>query len=138
MIRPLISRLITIPALIILISLTLTACYKEGNNPSSPNLNGFATFEGTIFVVTTGVTNNLWNDSGWDISDSPINTDQQTIPLDCTLYPHAEVNNQWIGGCTGKILVPHNGAEHISVMVSNQDGSMTVFQVAPQPSAALP
>jgi hypothetical protein len=131
-------RFIFTLALIGLFGLILSACSKQEVNPPDTNPTGFATFEGTVFVVTTEVVVNLWNGSGWSISDLPLNTDQQTIPFDCTLYPHAEVNNQWIGGCIGEILVPRNGAEHISVMVSNQDGSMTVFQIAPQPSSKIP
>jgi hypothetical protein len=131
-------RFIFTLALIGLFGHILSACSTQEVDLPDPNPTGFATFEGTIFVVTTEVVVNLWNGSGWSISDLPLNTDQQTIPFDCTLYPHAEVNNQWIGGCIGEILVPRNGAEHISVMVSNQDGSMTVFQIAPQPSSKIP
>lgn len=127
------SSLIQKTSVIFFLLLFSTACAPAVISPSSPNPTGFATFEGTVFVITTEVVNNVWNNSGWLISEQPLNTDQQTIPLDCTLYPHAEVVNQWIGGCTGKILVPRDGAEHISVMVSNQDGSMSVIQVAPNP-----
>jgi hypothetical protein len=129
---------IMITSFLALCLLFLPACAPVVTSTSSLNPTGFATFEGTVFVVTTEVVNNLWKGSGWVISDQPLNTNDQTIPLDCTLYPHAEVTNQWIGGCTGRILVPRNGAEHIAVMVSNQDGSMTVVQVAPQPHDLSP
>jgi hypothetical protein len=131
-------RILLMHALIGLSTLILPACSSNVESFPPPNPTGFATFEGTVFVVTTDVINNNWNGSGWSISNLPLDTNIQTIPLDCTLYPHAAVHNQWIGGCIGEILVPRNGAEHISVMVSNQDGSMTVYQVAPQPSATIP
>jgi hypothetical protein len=131
-------RFMLIPTFFGLLILILPACSANVENAPPPNPTGFATLEGTVFVVTTDVINSTWNGSGWSISDLPLDTNIQTIPLDCTLYPHAEVHNQWIGGCIGEILVPRNGAEHISVMVSNQDGSMTVYQLAPQPSDTIP
>lgn len=128
-------RNIPISFFLMLLTLALPACSPGVAVPQPSNPTEYATFEGTVFVVTTEVVDSLWSGSGWTISDQPINTNQQSIPLDCTLYPHAEVANQWIGGCTGNILVPRDGAEHIAVMISEQDGSLRVVQVAPQRSS---
>jgi len=94
-----------------------------------------AVFEGSVFVATTDLVTNLWIVAGWSISDQPLDTESQEVPNDCTLYPHSGVPSQWIGSCSGYILVPRAGATHIGVMVTNPDGSTTMFQIAPPPDA---
>lgn len=105
----------------------------KNNIPSSPPQN-MAAFEGEVFVTTTDVVADLWRMSGWNISDTPLNTDQNPTPLDCTLYPHAGVEGQWVGGCRGYVLIPRNGAEHIAAVVISPDGSTQTIQVAPDPN----
>lgn len=87
--------------------------------------------EGEVFVTTTELVGDLWRMSGWNLSDAPIDTDQSSTPLDCTLYPHAGVEGQWVGGCRGYVLIPKNGAKHIAVVVTAPDGSTQMIQVAP-------
>lgn len=102
----------------------------KNNIPSSPPQNMVA-FEGEVFVTTTELVGDLWRMSGWNLSDAPIDTDQSSAPLDCTIYPHAGVDGQWVGGCRGYVLIPKNGAKHIAVVVTEPDGSTQMIQVAP-------
>lgn len=112
----------------------LSACnVAQGSTPASTS-QSMQAFNGTIFVASTELVYDLWKSAGWQISNSPLDTDNQNIPLDCTLYPHEGVSNQWIGGCSGQILIPSGGAKHIAVMITQADGSTTVVQVAPPPS----
>jgi len=105
---------------------------QSSSNPSQiPQ--GMAEFEGQVFVATTDLVAELWKSSGWAISDQPLDTNKQDIPEDCTLYPHSGVKNQWVGSCSGYILIPRSGAQHIAVMLTAPDGSTTMVQVAPAP-----
>lgn len=90
-----------------------------------------AEFKGQVFVASTKVVETLWESSGWSISRIPIDTTSQEVPDDCTLYPHAGVKDQWVGSCTGHILVPRTGAKHIAVMLIAPDGTTSMIQVAP-------
>jgi hypothetical protein len=112
----------------------LSACdTTQGSTAASPS-QSMQAFNGTIFVASTELVYDLWKIAGWQISNTPLDTDNQNIPLDCTLYPHEGVTNQWIGGCSGQILIPSGGAKHIAVMITHDDGSTIVVQVAPPPS----
>ncbi len=106
---------------------------KDNDNEPTPPEDMMA-FEGTVVVATTDLNTNLWHDSGWQISDKPLNTEKSDIPEDCTLYPHFGVTNQWIGSCAGYVLVPRNGAKHIAVMITSLDGTTNMVQVAPEPA----
>lgn len=88
-------------------------------------------FEGSIFVASTDLVSNRWLVAGWKISTQPIDTDTQLIPLNCTLYPHFGVENQWVGSCSGRVQVPQDGARNIAVMHTKVDGSTDLVQVAP-------
>ena len=108
------------------------ANYKE-NELSNSNLalNSIVIFDGTVFVASTEMVADAWFSAGWQISDQPLDTDTHPAPLDCTLYPHAGVLNQWVGGCVGHVQIPRNGAENIAVVFTNQDGVTEMIQVAP-------
>lgn len=126
------SRQSFLPLICIALSfLFIAACSPAAQNTSAATQPELVTFHGTAFVITTELSPGLWKASGWKLSGSPLDTDRDDIPLDCTLYPHASVNAQWIGGCTGNVRVPKQGAEHIAVMLINQDGSTSHVQVAP-------
>ena len=90
-------------------------------------------FEGTVFVASIQIVAERWKMAGWRVGDQPLNTENQEPPSDCTLYPHYGVENQWVGSCSGYILVPSDGARHIDVMLTTDDGSTTLVQVAPPP-----
>ena len=101
----------------------------SGSN-SAPS-SDMVSFEGIVFVATTDLDEYLWQIAGWRISAQGINTDNSDLPQDCTLYPHDGVTDQWVGSCSGYILVPRNGAKHIAVMVTDDNGSTNMVQVAP-------
>lgn len=88
-------------------------------------------FDGVVFVATTDLDKYLWQIAGWRISDKYLDTENTDIPQDCTLYPHDGVSDQWVGSCSGYILVPRHGAKHIAVMVTDEKGSTNMVQVAP-------
>jgi hypothetical protein len=92
-------------------------------------------FNGEVFVATSAIISDLWLQAGWSIGDDPIDTDTQEVPLDCVLYPHLGVENQWVGSCSGKVWIPKNGAKHIAVMLTGSNGETTMVQVAPPPSS---
>lgn len=96
---------------------------------------GMVAFEGDLFVATTPPRAELWQRAGWRIGDQPLDTNSEPTPTDCTLYPHAGVPDQWVGACRGHILIPESGAQHITVMITNPDGSTTLVQVAPLPAS---
>lgn len=102
------------------------------SSPSTPQ--NMVAFEGTVFVASLQIVAERWKMAGWRVSDQPLNTDNQEPPSDCTLYPHLGVENQWVGSCSGYILVPRDGARHIDVMLTAEDGSTSLVQVAPPPS----
>lgn len=95
-------------------------------------------FEGSVFVASTNPLPNLWHLAGWQIANksTPVSDDQ--VPLDCTLYPHQGVENQWIGSCFGDTWIPKNGASHIAVMHTPPDGDPIFVQVAPIPDGDEP
>jgi hypothetical protein len=98
---------------------------------SSPE--GMYAFKGRVFVASTHPANKRWQQAGWQVATKAIVTDGDTIPEDCTLYPHQGVDNQWIGSCVGNILIPQDGADHIAVMHTREDGTTSLIQVAPPP-----
>ena len=104
----------------------------------SPTPDGMVAFEGTVYVALTEPAVSRWQSAGWSIAEQPLDTGAEQAPLDCSLYPHSGVQNQWIGGCRGYVLIPHDGAQHIAVMVTNPDGSSTMVQIAPPPGGTAP
>ena len=88
-------------------------------------------FDGIVFVATTDLDEYLWQIAGWRISEQDLDTENTDIPQDCTLNPHLGVSGQWVGSCSGYILVPRNGARHIAVMVTDNNGKTNMVQVAP-------
>lgn len=94
---------------------------------------GMITFNGSVFVAISELNRNVWRQAGWLISDQLIDTDTQEVPEDCTLYGHKGVEGQWVGRCRGRVLIPKDGAKHIAVMHTSQDGNTTLIQVAPPP-----
>ena len=101
-----------------------------GNTETTPP-DGMVAFDGEVFVASTEVVTSRWQSAGWRIGDQALDTESQDVPPDCTLYPHAGVDNQWIGSCRGYVLVPQDGASHIDVILTHPDGSTTLIQVAP-------
>lgn len=97
---------------------------------------GMYAFEGRVFVASTHPANRRWQQAGWHVATQAIAADRDTVPADCTLYPHQGVDDQWIGSCTGNILIPQDGAEHIAVMHTSKDGTTTLIQVAPPPAVS--
>lgn len=102
------------------------------------NNNQTVSFQGNVFVAASMLAPELWQAAGWRVSDQPVDTDSTDLPADCTLYPHLGVVNQWVGRCNGNVLVPKNGAEHIAVMVTRENGESTMYQVAPDPGNNQP
>ena len=94
---------------------------------------GMVTFYGSVFVAVSEINREVWNKAGWTISDQFIDTNTQEVPEDCTLYGHKGVDGQWVGRCRGKVIIPKDGAKHIDVMHTSQDGSTTLIQVSPPP-----
>lgn len=101
--------------------------YTSNNGLSSD----MVSFNGVVFVATTDLDKYLWQIAGWRISEQYLDTENKDIPQDCTLYPHHGVSDQWVGSCSGYILVPRHGAKHIAVMVTDEKGSTNMVQVAP-------
>jgi hypothetical protein len=105
-----------------------TADENASNNDSSSDM---VAFNGVVFVATIDLDKYLWQIAGWRISEQYLDTENKDIPQDCTLYPHHGVSDQWVGSCSGYILVPRHGAKHIAVMVTDEKGSTNMVQVAP-------
>jgi hypothetical protein len=101
--------------------------------PDDSAVQDMVAFRGTVFVATSGIVESLWKLADWHISDQPVDTDETDLPADCTLRPHAGVVNQWVGSCAGDILIPKEGAQHIAVMLTDENGQVTMIQVAPNP-----
>jgi len=99
---------------------------------------GMLAFEGSVFVASTKPSNNRWYLAGWQIAVKPLILEDDSIPADCTLYPHQGVDDQWIGSCTGYTIIPRDGANHIAVMHTQPDGTTTLVQVAPPPDTNEP
>ena len=95
---------------------------------------GIRIFEGDVFVASTKPKTGRWKSAGWRIAKKPHSVDSETVPSDCTLYPHKGVENQWIGSCSGFIYIPIDGAKHIAVVLTHPDGNTTHVQVAPIPN----
>lgn len=108
-----------------------TQDYTEESISPYENSSDMVPFEGLVFVATTELDEYLWQIAGWQVSNQTIDTNDSDIPQDCTLYPHLGVTNQWIGSCTGFILIPRNGAKDIAVMITDDSGSTDLIQVAP-------
>lgn len=108
---------------------------SSSNGPAAQDM---VAFRGTVFVATSGIVESLWKLADWRISDQPIDTDENDLPVDCTLRPHAGVVNQWVGRCAGDILIPKEGAQHIAVMLTDENGQVTMIQVAPDPGNSQP
>ncbi len=130
--------LIKLVLLIILVMASACSIFQEGKsiselNNKSLNPQGMLSFEGSVFVASTKPTTALWQQAGWQIAkNSTIVADNQ-VPVDCTLYPHDGVEDQWIGSCTGSTLIPSDGASHIAVMHTPPGGDTILVQVAPTP-----
>jgi hypothetical protein len=105
--------------------------------PASPR-DGMLAFEGSVFVATTELVTGLWQAAGWSIGEEPVSADPADLPADCTLHPHAGVENQWFGRCNGYILIPEAGARDIAVMVTDETGGTSMVQVAPPPGGLQP
>lgn len=103
-------------------------------NVSPPLPEGMRIFEGDVFVASTKPITKLWQSAGWRIAKKPHSIDKESIPSDCTLYPHKGVADQWIGNCAGFIYIPIEGAKHIAVVLTHPDGNTTHVQVAPIPN----
>jgi hypothetical protein len=118
---------------------------EPGFNPAqlsigsnAPSQDGMIEFDGSVFVAAAGLVSSRWLAAGWIISEQPVNTDTEQVPSDCTLYPHQGVPDQWVGNCTVLIRIPEDGASHISVMHTGQDGTTTMVQIAPPPDGSQP
>ena len=124
-----------------------SALEDEDQKPDSPALarvisdeqgnslpQGMLAFDGRVFVASTRPSSKRWHLAGWQIADTPIAGEGESLPADCTLYPHQGVDNQWIGSCSGHTFIPRDGANHIAVVHTSQDGTTTLVQVAPPTS----
>ena len=101
---------------------------------STEEIGGINAYQGKVFIFITEPTSERWLATGWGINDQAIDTNEQEIPLDCMLHPHAGVVGQWVGGCSGNVRVPLDCAAHIAVMVEGENGGFQVYQVAPPPA----
>lgn len=118
----------------------LSACstYQGKSNGDQTNKKSFIpqgmiTFEGNVFVASTNPLPGRWQLAGWQIASRSITIEENQVPIDCTLYPHEGVEDQWIGSCSGNTLIPEDGASHIAVMHTPTDGNTIMVQVAPTP-----
>jgi hypothetical protein len=130
---------------LILISLVGSACsdspFEAGSSNNQVALlandqfipDNMIGFEGHVFVASTRPSKTRWQIAGWQIAVQPIVRDEESIPIDCTLYPHQGVDDQWIGSCAGYTYIPRDGANHIAVMHTQPDGTKRLIQVAPPP-----
>jgi hypothetical protein len=133
--------------IVLVISLACSACSDSSSLPDfqdddvTSHIQGageLVSFEGSVFVAITKPDNILWLSAGWQIAGQPVAGDQDSVPADCTLYPHKGVDDQWIGSCSGKTYIPRAGANHIAVMHTRPDGTTKMVQVAPPPVAGEP
>ena len=133
--------------LLIAISMIISACSESSqvadlkNDAVTAHIQGageLVEFEGSVFVAITKPDNILWLSAGWQIATQPVAGDQDSVPTDCTLYPHQGVDDQWIGSCSGKTYIPRAGANHIAVVHTLPDGTTRMVQVAPPPVASQP
>jgi hypothetical protein len=92
-------------------------------------------FEGSVFVASTKPEGNHWVRAGWQIARKSLKFEVDQVPVDCTLYKHLGVEDQWIGSCSGYILIPRDGANHIAVMHTQPDGTSILVQVSPPPDS---
>ena len=76
---------------------------------------GMLAFEGSVFVASTEPLPGRWRMAGWQIASYSLTVVDDQVPMDCTLYPHQGVEEQWIGSCSGYIFVPEDGASHIAL-----------------------
>jgi len=139
------KRSILVLVLLMMMSLLASACsntpYPTGNrkdgkpalNDSSSTVDDLLAFDGSVFVASTRPLHHLWQAAGWRIAAQPADGGEGSIPVDCTLYPHQGVDDQWIGSCSGRTYIPRAGASHIAVMHTNLAGSTQMVQVAPPP-----
>lgn len=95
-------------------------------------------FEGSVFVASTKPIVNHWHRAGWQIARQSLTVEVDQVPVDCTLYRHLGVEDQWIGSCSGYTLIPRDGASHIAVMHTQPDGTSSLVQVAPPPDSNGP
>ena len=65
-------------------------------------------FDGSVFVASTKPIVNHWHRAGWQITRQSLTVEVDQVPVDCTLYRHLGVENQWIGSCSGYTLIPCN------------------------------
>ena len=144
------SKTLTTILILIAVSLIASACSDSGQlisgirdqnkspftDQSTPE--DMLAFEGRVFVASTNPVNTRWQLAGWQIAVQPIAGDEESIPADCTLYPHLGVDDQWIGSCAGYTFIPRDGAHHIAVMHTQPDGTKQLVQVAPPPVANAP
>ena len=129
------------PIYILVLLMTLmifSACstFQDVHNSSNQKsiiAHGMLSFEGRVFVASTKPAPGLWQSAGWQIARNSMTIADDQIPVDCTLYPHKGVEDQWIGSCTGNTLIPKDGASHIQVMHTPPDGKTILVQVAPTP-----
>jgi hypothetical protein len=108
------------------------------SSPDDASAQDMVAFRGTVFVATSGIVESWWRLADWRISDQPVDTDEKDLPVDCTLRPHAGVINQWVGRCAGDVIIPKQGAQHIAVMLTAENGQVTMIQVAPDPGGSQP
>ena len=99
---------------------------------------GMLAFEGSVFVASTEPLLGRWHMAGWQIASQSLAVVDDQVPMDCTLYPHQGVEDQWIGSCSGDILIPKDGANHLVVMHTPPGGNTTLVQVAPTPDTNGP
>jgi hypothetical protein len=123
---------------------------QSGQEPQSPivefiptevNLSpseGMLLFEGSVFVASTKPLKGRWQLAGWQIASRSMAISDDQVPVDCTLYPHQGVENQWIGSCSGTTFIPKDGASNIAVMHTPPGGNTILVQVAPTPDIGMP
>ena len=99
---------------------------------------GMLAFDGSVFVASTKPTVSRWHLAGWQIARQSLTIEVDQVPVDCTLYRHLGVEDQWIGSCSGHTLIPRDGANHIAVMHTQPDGTSILVQVAPPPDSNVP
>jgi hypothetical protein len=124
--------------LFILLLMIFAACstFQDESSLSNQKIiipQGMLSFEGSVFVASTKPSQGLWRSAGWQIADNSTTVSDDQVPVDCTLYPHEGVENQWIGSCAGNTLIPRAGASHIQVLHTPPDGITIIVQVAPTP-----
>ena len=107
---------------------------KADRSPSA----SMVAFEGSVFVASTKPIVDHWYRAGWQITRQSLAVEIDQVPVDCTLYRHLGVEEQWIGSCSGYVLIPRDGASHIAVMHTQLDGSSNLVQIAPSPDSHGP